>query len=356
MPSHTPLLTPLLVGVSLASCAAHAPLEWSQLPPLPDAEGFASPFAGVSYGALIVGGGANIPEDKWTEVFTKVWYDSVFVLHPGALEWSTGPKLPRALGYGVSITADDSVLCFGGSDSTRHYPDSFRMQWVADKLEISPLPALPRPCANACGALLGRVIYIAGGTETPASTTALSSFWALDLDQLSQGWKELEPWPGPARMLSAAGVSGEAFYLFSGASLKAGPDAKPVRTYLKDAYRFHPKQGWSRISDLPRAAVAAPSPAPSSMGTLLILSGDDGANLDFRPLDRHPGFPRTVLAYDPTTDTWSKQGDIPLSRVTVPAVRWNKGFVLPNGEVRPRERTPQVWFAREKPEAAPPKK
>jgi hypothetical protein len=34
--------------------------------------------------------------------------------------------------------------------------------------------------------------------------------------------------------------------------------------------------------------------------------------------------------------------------VTVPVVRWNGGFVFPNGEIRPRERTPQVWFARAK--------
>jgi N-acetylneuraminic acid mutarotase len=155
-------------------------------------------------------------------------------------------------------------------------------------------------------------------------------------------------------MLSSAGVAGDSFFLFSGASLEAGPDGKPVRTYLKDAYRFHPAQGWSRISDMPRAAVAAPSPAPTHMGRLLVVSGDDGENVEFRPLDRHPGFPRTVLAYDPAADTWSKGGDVPFSKVTVPVVRWNHGFVLPNGEVRPRERTPQVWFAREKPEAAPP--
>jgi N-acetylneuraminic acid mutarotase len=218
------------------------------------------------------------------------------------------------------------------------------MKWAAGTLEFSALPSLPRPCANGCGALVGRVIYVAGGTEAPGSTTALRSLWALDLDQSPLVWQELPPCPGPGRILATAGVHGDSFYLFSGASLDAGPDGKPVRTYLKDAYCFSPAKGWARLADLPRPAVAAPSPALSSSRALLVVSGDDGANVDFRPPEQHPGFPRTVLAYDVATDTWSTQEGVPFSRVTVPVVGWNGGFVLPNGEVRPRERTPQVWF------------
>ena len=37
-------------------------LEWKQLADLPDVEGFAGSYAGVSNGALIVCGGANFPE------------------------------------------------------------------------------------------------------------------------------------------------------------------------------------------------------------------------------------------------------------------------------------------------------
>jgi N-acetylneuraminic acid mutarotase len=155
-------------------------------------------------------------------------------------------------------------------------------------------------------------------------------------------------------MLATAGVAGDSFFLFSGASLHAGTDGKPVRTYLKDAYRFNPAQGWSRISDLPRAAVAAPSPALNILHKLLLVSGDDGENVEFRPLERHPGFPQTALSYDPATDKWNSGGQVPFSRVTVPVVHWDRGFVLTNGEVRPRERTPQVWLAREKTEAEPP--
>ena len=147
-----PIIALMLAASPSLLAAEPASLLWSKLQPLPDAEGFASPFAGVSHGALIVAGGANIPQDKWADVFTKVWYDTAFVLEKPDGEWRTGFKLPRPLGYGISISADDSVLCFGGSDARQHYADGVRLEWLDGKLITTPLPALPKPCANACGA------------------------------------------------------------------------------------------------------------------------------------------------------------------------------------------------------------
>ncbi|MCB1211695.1 MAG: galactose oxidase [Verrucomicrobiales bacterium] len=316
---------------------------WTQLPPIPDAEGFAAPFAGVSGGALIVAGGANIPKDKWADVFTKVWYDTVYVLDKPDGQWKAGGKLPRALGYGVSVTADDSVLCFGGSDSAGHYADSFRLSLVDGQVKVAALPALPKPCANACGALVERTVYIAGGLESPSSTEALHTFWALDLDAKEPAWQELKPWPGPERMLAVAGVMDGAFVLCSGVSLASGPDGKAVRTYLRDAYRFDPGKGWKRLADLPRAAVAAPSPAALVDGRLMIVTGDDGANVTFEPVKEHPGFPKDALLYDATADAWSTQGGVPFSRATACTAVWQSRYIVPNGEVRPRVRSPEVW-------------
>src|SRR4051812_39047961 len=113
------LLTVMLAAVSLGASAG----EWKQLPALPDKEGFAGSFAGVSHGALIVGGGANFPNEKPWEGGGKVWYDTVFVLENSAAKWKVAGKLPRPLGYGVSVTQENGVICLGGSDSERHYAD-----------------------------------------------------------------------------------------------------------------------------------------------------------------------------------------------------------------------------------------
>jgi N-acetylneuraminate epimerase len=326
-------------------CMANEPrvMHWSKLTPLPDPEGFASPFAGVSAGAFIVAGGANIPGEKWKEPFQKIWSDRVFVLEKPDGAWRAEVRLPHKLAYGISVSSEDSVLCFGGSDERTHYADGFRLRWAEGRLVLSTLPPLPRPCANACGALVGRTIYIAGGIETPTTTEAMHSFWALDLDAPDAGWKALETWPGPARMLSVAGVLNGDFYLISGASLSAGANGKPARTYLRDAYRYSPGKGWKRIADLPRAAVAAPSPATVLDGQVTLFSGDDGENVNFTPVSQHPGFPRTALAYDPAKDAWTEREGVPFSRATAPAVQWKDRLVIPNGEVRVRMRTPEVW-------------
>src|SRR5207249_11626297 len=123
-------------------------------------------------------------------------------------------------------------VCIGGSDATRHYADVFRLEWRGDKLHSTPLPGLPKPCANSCGALVGDAIYVAGGIETPTATTAMKTFWKLDLAGKNSRWVELEPWPGPERMLAVAGAHGDSFYLFSGTKLHAGADGKAMREYL----------------------------------------------------------------------------------------------------------------------------
>ncbi len=328
---------------SMAQAPMPPQMTWERLPSIPDRDGFAAPFAGVSGGALIVAGGANIPGDKWADPFVKKWYDSIFVLENPQAEWRVGGKLPRPLGYGVSITTDDGLICLGGSDATRHYADAFVLRMKNGALARKALPGLPMPCANACGALVGHTIYIAGGIETPPATMALHTFWALDLDAQEPIWRELDPWPGPERMLAVGGALDGAFYLFSGAKLSAGDDGKPVREYLRDAYRFTPGDGWKRLADLPRAAVAAPSPAPVSNSRLLVLTGDDGLNVNFQPVEKHPGFPRNALVYNADADEWAILDNIPISRATVPSAKWHDRFVFPNGEVRPRVRTPEVW-------------
>jgi N-acetylneuraminic acid mutarotase len=318
--------------------------HWNQLPALPDSEGFAGTFAGVSGGALIVAGGANIVGERWSDPLEKRWYDTVFVLEKPQAQWRIGFRLPHPIGYGVSISTPDGLICIGGSDATRHFAEVFWLVWADGALQLTELPSLPRPCANACGALLGQTLYVAGGLETPTSVVALKTFWALDLSAPSPAWHELEPWPRPARMLSVAGVLDGSFYLFSGTSLSPDSDGKPVRTFLHDAYRYTPGHGWTRVTDLPRAAVAAPTPAPVfGNSELLVLTGDDGTRVNFSPLQEHPGFPRDSLAYNPTTNDWKNLGALPFSRATVPAVVWENRFVFPNGEVRPRVRTPEVW-------------
>lgn len=342
-----------LIGWLLAAsviAAAELPggnLRWEKLPPVPNRGGLGSPFAGVSDGTLLVGGGANFPDAPLWEGGKKVWYDKVYALSEPQGKWKEVGRLMRPMAYGVSATVSGGVVCAGGSDSQRHYRDVFMLHLVAGGLEAKALPSLPRPMANGCGAMLGNTLYIAGGIEEPNATNALRTFWALDLAAAVPAWREVEPWPGPARTLAVAAVQDGAFFLISGTTLSGNAEGKPVRHHLSDAYCYRPGSGWKRVADLPRPAVAAPSPAPV-VGTsrILVLSGDDGTKLDFQPVQQHPGFPKDILAYQVTANTWTRMGEVPATQVTVPVVIWRGRYVIPNGELRPGVRTPEVWSFR----------
>lgn len=315
----------------------------SAMPPIPDANGFASPFAGMHDGALIVAGGANFPDKKPWEGGKKMWYDTIFMLPDKATSWTVAGKLPHPIAYGVSITIPDGVLCVGGEDAQQTYADVFLMQRTGDSVALTTLPALPAPCANACGVLLGSEVYIMGGTSRPGATIAGSNVYMLDLNNRKAGWHQLEPWPGRPRMLATAGESGDRVYLCSGVDLRAGPDGKPARTYLSDAFCYEPGKGWKRVADLPRPAVAAPSPAMSiAPSTMCIIGGDDGKLAGHPPGPDHPGFVRTTLYYDSVADRWTEGAHALQSPVTLPAVPNGGSWILPNGEIRPGIRTPQV--------------
>lgn len=342
-------------------------IAWGQVAQVPDAVGFAGAYAGVSNGHLVVAGGANFPEGTrpWSGG-TKQWSDAVFVLEENAGQWKEAGRLPRPMGYGVSLTWQDQVIVLGGAGQEKHYQDGYLLRYEGGRLITDRLPDLPEPRANACGALLDDVIYVAGGLSHPADTAAAHTFWALDLKQPRNKWKwEIRKgWPGPSRMLGVAGVAGDSFYLMSGVALHV-PEGESVaqRTYLNDAYRYLPGKGWQRIADLPHAVAAAPSPAfTASAGTLLVFGGDDGslASQTGALKDRHPGFLTGILEYDALADRWQRAGEIHTDRqpdpesnpnastwapVTTPLVVWDGQVVFPMGEVRPGVRTNRVLVA-----------
>lgn len=329
----------LLSFMSLTVAATAADLKWSQLPPLPDERGFAGSFAGVSGGALIVAGGTHFIDKMPWEGGTKLWYDTVFALDKPDGQWRVLGKLPKPNGYGVSITTPDGLVIAGGGNATEHFREVF---WLDNNVALAPLP---KPCAFMSGCVLDDVLYITGGIETPTATSALNTFWSLHLKKLGAQWQELPPCPGKPRILSCLAAANGAVHLFSGAALSAGADGKPVREWLNDAWSYNPGTGWQKLPDMPRVSVAAPNTAPVVDGKILIIGGDDGANANFEPKSKHPGFPRDVLVFDLKSQSWSKSGEVPFSLVTTNAVLWNDQIVIPGGEARPGVRSPQVWSA-----------
>ncbi len=328
---------------------ARAIQDWSELPSLPNP--LSGTMAGVAVDAvtgqeaLILLGGSNFP----TPLFqggTKVWYDTIYALPEDASKWKAAGKLDHPLAYAASVSFDGDVIVMGGSDGKRHYKGVFRITWQGGEGVRERLPDLPKTCAYTAAAVVGDTVYLAGGQEAPKSTEAFRTFWAIRPGEPNPTWKELEPWPGPARILPVVAAQDDSVFVISGAELHKGPKGTAQRTYLTDGYRYRPGEGWSRIADVPKPVVAAAAVATGA-SHILVFSGDDGANVDrIEELkDKHPGFSRDVLAYHTITDTWVKAGTIPESLVTTNAVRWRGGIVIPGGEDRPGHRSDTVLRA-----------
>lgn len=335
------------VLIVLGGCVSNHPLEWRELAAVPDAQGFAGAFAGVSGDALIVAGGANFPGKMPWEGGTKVYYDKVFVLETPDGRWRETSWLEQKLGYGVSVTTSDSMVCIGGCDSSSCYPTVLQLIWRDGQLYPFYRRELPIPLANACGAYVGDRIVVAGGEERLGATQSSARVFSFAISPLNIAdpqWRELPPLPGNGRTLAfAANLEGK-FCIFGGVELSADASGKPVRRYLNDAYRLG-ENGWERLADMPFPLAAGPTPAPvNERGEVFLMGGDDGSKVGFSPLEKHPGFRDDVLIYNARDNQWRVGGKVPAPRATLTAVRWRGGIVLPSGEMRPGVRSPKVWW------------
>lgn len=342
----------LFAVVVIAASACVRTADIVALPPVPDAHGFAGAFAGVHNGQLLAGGGANFPDGRmpW-DGGTKVWHDHVFALAlgtPGA-SWRAIGRLPQANAYGVSLTIPDGVLLIGGGNAARNFTDVVLMTQRGEAISFRALPSLPAPLAQLAGALVGRAVHVVGGIERPDATSASARHYRLRLDSIEKGWDELPALPAPGRILATAAAIGDAFFVLGGCALAADSAGKPMRTYLRDAWKFSAGR-WTRLPDMPRASAAAASPAPTTDGSLFVISGDDGTQTGLASPVQHRGFSSDILRYDPLTNSWHHAGTLGApAPVTLPTAPWEDGFVLFNGEVRPGVRTPQVFLFRPAP-------
>ena len=349
-PAIAALLLLALLGRPVAAADDNTLFTWRELPALPNTEGVAGPFAGVSNGALIVTGGANFPQLKPWEGGKKTYHDAVYVLQrPGASQWKSGLSLPHPIAYGVSITTPRGVVCIGGDDGARAYANVRLLVYRDDDLHVSELPPLPTPLTNACGAAVGNTLYVAGGTTSPdpLGADALADVWSLDLSRADAAWKPVTPLPGPGRMHAVAAVQEGSLFVVSGIRRVADASGRFTLEYLKDGYRLSPSTGtWKRIADLPHPNAAAPSPAPAvGQGHFVLLGGGARGDHRERPMQDRPGALGECIMYHTVTDTWTVLGATPAPRVVAPIVWWDGAFVIPSGESEPGRRSPQVWSA-----------
>jgi solute:Na+ symporter, SSS family len=400
-PRHLFIIMTVILAASGGGRAEVADLRWENLPPLPPGAGeslqpgVAGPFAGIHGGALLVAGGANFPDKMPWDGGAKKWRDDIWVLEDvegAAPHWNASSfKLPRALGYGVSVSTPDGVVCAGGSDAARCYADVFLLSWDARARQVktTPYPPMPEPLAFMAGALVGQTLYVAGGQKVMQGASATSAFWSLDLSKRNQPaafkWVVEPTWPGPARIVPVGAAQrtaeGPAFFLFSGRFPVAG---KPTAV-LTDAFAFHPQtRTWEKLPPIGGGrgvSAMAGTAAPVGQNEILLIGGDradlfvtlenhdlavealrtkaaaapaaeraaleqkiaDELMAKKRIYDSHPGFGRDVLAYDTLRRKWRTVVNAPHPpQVTTIVVPSGNSIIIPSGEVKPGVRTKDI--------------
>jgi solute:Na+ symporter, SSS family len=407
---------PAIALIVLLLSSAHGQiadlLTWRELPTIPPAPGqtqqpgLAGSFVGVHQDVLIIAGGSNFPEGMPWRGGKKEFYDNIYVLQKeseGQYRWSAleSPRLPRPIAYGASVSTAEGIICIGGCDAEQCYADVILLQWdaAAGTVRIESLPSLRVNLAFMTAAKAGDRIFVAGGRESAKSIIATKNFLELDWSKRSSraefGWRQVESWPGPERILavSAGQSDGETpcFYLFSGKNFQPGRPAE----VLTDAYRYNPiLRQWKPLGPVgppsePPLSLAAGTAVPFGEYHIMVIGGDrgepfltlqgleratDGIRRLAEPmpagsekdalleqiqslekqradlLEHHPGFDNTVWFYHTLTDTWAKTTPLPaaLPPVTTTVVNWDGGVVVAGGEIKPGIRTAAVWEGRPK--------
>lgn len=247
------------------------------------------------------------------------------VYDPATNRWARLADLPQKLTHAGCAHDDRYVYLAGGYtvDSTGKKQviginNAWRYDTVTDTW--SKLPNLPERLGAGAMVLVGRTLYYMGGFEWWMKDT--DKIYSLNLDNLQAGWKLFGRMPEPNNHFGAAVLDGWV-YVMAG---QTGNDA--TAKFKNSAWRWQP--GTSNWQRLPNLAGVARSHVWSSTiafrNRVWVMGGETDTGT--------PNKPRSVPAvdvYDPVTNSWSKNTDLPSGRSTGSAAVWDDKIVFSSG-------------------------
>jgi N-acetylneuraminic acid mutarotase len=192
---------------------------------------------------------------------------------------------------------------------------------------------LSDPVADAAGAALNGILYVAGGKRS--TDNRVDDFLAYD--PIVNAWTTLQDLPGTGREDVSLVAAGDSIYVFGGAS------SDPFEGNVTLAARFTPGSGWSNaaVEDLPAGRSGAAAVAYGGDIWLIGGFGPAGTSLS------------SVLIYDITDDTYSQGPSLPSPRDHAAAVVHdgdlyvfggrNRGVGEPTQVIRLTSPSDQTW-------------
>lgn len=275
--------------------APAGPLSWEQVAdnPVAAAEGQGTTIGGKLY----VFGGYAVTDPSWQATGRLEAYD------PATNTWTALADCPERLSESAVTTDGTRLYAAGGYFTNPDGSQTFATTdvWTYDPAANawSPLVSLPAPRAVGGMVYLDGALHFFGGSD--ASRNDCSDHWVLDLADAAPHWTASTPLPAARNRFGAAVLDGR-IYLVGG---QTGFDNGGVPTASVLEWDPARPDAWRPAADLPKAQSHLGSAAAVVSGRLVVAGGDD------RPGD----LLSTVLAYDPSTDTWANLTPLPAPRL-----------------------------------------
>lgn len=216
-------------------------------------------------------------------------------------------------------------------------------------------PDLPVGIKSGGGALIGDTVYVGLGSGA-------NKFYALNLKSAQEGWKEIAAFPGGDRSQPVVSAVDGKLYVFGGLQ----KNEKGELQLVNDAYSYNPQDNtWTKLPT--RSPLGLVGATGVNYGDKVFVVGGSnlsifngyfqdytaagtdkakqeavmGAYFNQRPQDYF--FNTTFFSYQPSTNKWRNEGQLPFSGRAGAAVTV-KGDVITviNGEIKPGLRTAEA--------------
>ena len=321
--------------------------------------GTAGILAGKSNGFVIVGGGANFPDEPVLKGGKKVLYPDIYVLksEDGKLKQVNHTTLDYEIGYGNSITTDEGIYYVGGSSDEKE-ADNVTLITADDKGDIATkhIGDLPFTFSDGISVKKDKYIYTGLGKQNGKATNKFHKF-----DVETGETEEIASIPGEVtRNQAVAQVLGDDIYVFSGGDKIA----------YTDGYKYNiENNSWTKVADIKiddeQISLLGASSVKLDEDKMLVIGGFNkeiydnaveklGTLKDEELAEFKQGYfgadpfefnwNRKILIYESKSDKWTSVGEIPFNAPCgAGLVVEDDNIYSINGEIKPGIRTERIY-------------
>ncbi len=321
--------------------------------------GVSACYAATGNNCILLAGGCNFPDTPAADGGKKRYYKGIYHTSTNnSLEWKMVGELPESSAYGVSLQYGNHLVIAGGMNEEGASKAVYKITYSNGKATTETLPPLPCTIDNACGAVSkGRIFVVGGNADGKASTR----FFTLDIENASDEWQELTPFPGNGRVQPVCAATEEALYLWGGFTPKDSTTEAKVHC---NGYKYDLALGsWT---PLPAVTDEEGEPLTLSGGTAILYGKNHiiaagGVNrtifedaisgtyncIPQKEYMRQPAewyrFNNRLMLFDTKSEQWSIAQRSPLyARAGALLTTDGEAIYYIGGELKPGIRTPEI--------------